>query len=180
MILALNLALGLLAVVALAATIGPALMAIVQQSGGRNPDPQQLLPLFPQMARTLLLLLPLGVVVGWITMLAVPRAMLDGVSGARAIADALAAMLANLGALTVNLLCLLVAMLVLMAVLMLPLLLVEALNAQHPFLGMLVQIPLTAVLTGAVYGLYTSIMYQAWREIFAADTPPPAPDQIEI
>lgn len=180
-ILALNLALGLLAVLVLALTIGPDLVAIVQQAGGRDPDPQLLMPLFPKIAKSLLLLLPLGIVVGWVTMLAVPRAMLDGVSGGRAIADAFAAMLGNLGAMFVNLLCLLVAMTALLLVLFVPLLVVEAINAQHRFLGMLLQIPLTAAMTGAIYGLYTSMMYQAWREIFAdGATPPPAPGQIEI
>jgi hypothetical protein len=164
-IVLLNIAMAVVAIIAIVIALGPALLEVIRQGGQTAPDPAMLLALMPRFALAFLVLLPLGVMVGWITLLAVPRAMLDDVPGGRAIREAIEVIAANFGALLVNLLCLLALMLVLVVLLMIPMSLIGALSANRPFLGQLVQIPLMTAFTASVYAIYSSIMYQAWRDI---------------
>ena len=67
-----------------------------------------------------------------------------------------------------NLLCLIAMMVILTVVVMIPMMVIGLLSAASPMLGTVLQIPVMAVFGGAIFALYCSIMYQAWREVFAA------------
>ena len=167
-IAALNITVAIVAVIALFIAMGPLLMEMIQQGENAKPDPQMVLAMLPKLGLAMLVLLPVGIFVGWITLLAVPRAMLDEVPGVTAMGEAVSAIFGNLGALIVNLLCLIAMMVILTVVVMIPMMVIGLLSAASPMLGTVLQIPVMAVFGGAIFALYCSIMYQAWREVFAA------------
>ena len=171
-IAALNIAVAIVAVIALFIALGPLLMELVENGENAKPDPQMLLAVLPKLGKLMLVLLPVGVFTGWITLLSVPRAMLDEIPGITAIAEALPAIFANLGALLVNLLCLIVIIVVLTVLLMIPMMVVGVLSTANQALGTLLQIPILAVFSAAIFALYCSMMYQAWREIFGESQAP--------
>lgn len=168
MIALLNIAMAVFALIVLAIAIGPALIEMIRQ-GNTQPDETMVLALLPRMGVALLVLLPLGIFVSWVSMLAVPRAMLDEVPGTQAIREAMSVIFANLGALLVNLLCLFAIMLVLVALLMIPMFLLGLFSLKYPLLSGVLQVPVMTVFGGAVFALYSSIMYQAWRDIYAGE-----------
>lgn len=171
-IAALNIGVAVVMVASLFIAMGPLLMEVLQQGENAKPDPQMVLAILPKLALALLVLVPLGIFVGWITFLSVPRAMLDEVPGVTAMGEAVSAIFSNLGALIVNLLCLLAIMLVLALLVMIPMLLVGVVSVANQTLGVLLQIPIMTAFGTVIVALYCSIMYQAWREIFAASAAP--------
>jgi hypothetical protein len=176
-----NLAFAFAVLVLVLVLLGPALFELAR-SAPNEPSPEQVLALMPKIGVMLLVLLPVGVVFGWLMLLALPRAMLGEVAGVQALRESMAAMMSNLGALLVNLLCLAAVMFVLILLAMIPLGLVGVVQQQSPALGFLLQIPVMTVVTGAILVLYCATQYQAWREIFAGgnSAPPPAPDTIAL
>lgn len=170
-IAALNIGLAIVAVIAIFIAMGPMLMELIQQGENAKPDPQMVLAIMPKLGLWLLVFLPLGIFAGWITLLAVPRAMLDDVPGVTAMGEAVSAIFGNLGALIVNLLCLVAIMVVLTVGLMVPMLVVGLFAVASPILGTLLQIPIMAVFGAVIFALYCSVMYQAWRDIFATASP---------
>ncbi len=105
-VLLLNLALAALALAAL----WPVLQPILQAAGeGREATPEEALAFLSGLAGPLLWLIPLSILVHWISQFAVPLATLKRLSGGEALSQALKAVFANLPALLVNLLCLTIA-----------------------------------------------------------------------
>lgn len=177
----LNIGLAIAAVIALVVAMGPMLQEIVQQGAGAKPTPEQILALLPRLGSVVLILVPVGIFISWVTLLSVPRAMLDEVSGGVALREAVSALFANFGALVVNFLCLLAVAVILVLVLMIPVMLINVVAAKNSALGTLLQIPVFAIFTGLVYALYSSVMYQAWRELFAdGQTSPPPFSHVEL
>lgn len=177
----LNLGFAFAVLVLVLIVLGPAILELARAGQGQ-PQPEQALALLPKFGVLALVLLPVGVLFGWVMQLALPRAMLDGVGGGQALREGWSAMLGNLGALLVNLLCLVAVMCVLTLVMLLPLALVGIVQARSPVLGYLLQVPVMAVFTGAVVLLYCAVQYQAWRELFAdaGAVPPAAPDTVAL
>lgn len=171
MITLLMLLVALLLVGAMVALVDPAVrdeFAAIAASGG-EPDPAQLAHLAGLIAPLLvhlLWLVPLGLILNWAVFFAVPRAMLDGVSGPQALADGLRTVWSNLLPLLVNLLCWIVLAMVLSFALLLVGGVLNAAFGQQGFGAQVVSVLLGAVF-GAVYvTLYCASMYQAWREVF--------------
>lgn len=176
-----NLAFAFVVLLVLAVTVGTAIYQMIKAGHTAQPDPQMVLALLPKFALVFVLLLPFGVFVSWMLMLAIPRAMLSKVPGTTALVEAASAVLANLLPLLVNLLCLMVVMFLIILIMMIPLMLLGVLQQHSPLLGMLLQVPVMAVFTGGILALYCAIMYQAWREVFGDDVVLPAAptDQFE-
>lgn len=160
---ALKLGFLLLAFSLLAAQLDPALLATLQAGGQPDITPAQAQMLLPKLLRVGLLLLPLGIVLNWITALAVPQAMLDGVPGLTAIARAMLAIARNLGAMLLNLLTMFVLSVGLGLLLAIPV----ALLMSIPVLGGLLQALVFTALAALVFGIDGMVMVGAWREIFA-------------
>jgi hypothetical protein len=181
-IVAFNLAFALAAVAVLAVAAGPDLVAIAQEAeAGGKPDPQRVLALVGRLVLPALALMPVAAYVGWMQMLAIPRAMLDGIAGVAALREAAGAVWVNLGAFVLNLLGMMGLMFALVMVLMVPLALVGAMQPVAPALAFALQVPLLAVFTGAIVGIYSVLMFQASREIFGVSkASPPTIDAIEV
>jgi hypothetical protein len=180
-IVSFNVLFALLAVAVISLAAGPTLLAVAEAAqGGGQPSPALVMELLRKLAPPLLALAPVGIFVGWMQMLAIPRAMLDGVPGGRALREAAAAAWANFAAFAVNLLCLLAVLFGLVLVLAVPMIIVGVVQRAAPGLGLLLQLPLTAALTALVQGLYGAMMFQAARDVFpVAEAPPPVLDAIE-
>lgn len=157
----------------LAAQLDPALLATIQAGGQPEITPAQAQLLWPRLLRVGLLLLPLGIVLNWVSLLVVPQAMLDGVPGFTAIARAVVAILRNPGAMGLNLLTMVVLSLGLGLLLAIPVALLMAI----PVLGGLVQALVFITLASLVFGLDGMVMVGAWRDLFAdAARASPVPD----
>jgi hypothetical protein len=180
-IVSFNVLFALLAVAVISMAAGPALVAIAESTrGGGQPSPAQVTELLGKLAMPLLAIAPVGIFVGWMQMLAIPRAMLDGVPGGQALREAAAAVWANIGAFLINLLCLFAVMLGLVLVLAVPMIVVGLVQRAAPGLGMLLQLPLMAGLTAVVQGMYGVMRFQAARDLFpVAEAAPPVLDAIE-
>ena len=165
------------AIVVVLIAMGPALLGMME--GGGEPTPEQLLGLFLPMGLVFLLLFPLSVLLGWMMFLAVPRAMLGGVSGFTALRESLGAIGTNIGAFIINFLCWIALMMVMMLPLMLVSVLMGALFAGNGLMTMLSQV-VVSTLFGAVYAVvFTASMYQAWREIYAPASDA-EPDEVAV
>lgn len=173
-----NIAVAVLVLVVLVVAVGAALYPLLQSGQSIEANPELLYPLLPKFALLLALLLPLGIVFGWILLLAIPHAMLDEVPGMQAIGEAWTAVRSNLLPLLLNLLCLFVIMVIAVLIMLLPFAAIGILQQRSPMLGMLVQIPIMAVFTSAILAIYCAIMYQAWAEIFGKEAP--AHDQVLV
>lgn len=159
---------GIFAVVVVLVAVGPAILTMVSEGG--DPQPEQVMAMLAPMALVFLLLFPVAVLFGWMMFLAVPRAMLEGVSGFTALRESLAAIGANIGAFIVNFLCWIALMLVMMVPMMLLVVVFGALFGGSGLSSILAQV-IVNTLFGAVYAVvYTASMYQAWREIHAPAT----------
>jgi hypothetical protein len=175
-----NIAVAVAFVVILAVAVGAALYPLIQSGQSIEAHPEILVPLLPKFAALLAVLLPIGIVFGWIMMLAIPHAMLDEVPGMQAIGEAWAAVRGNLMPLLVNLLCLMLVMFIMVLIMLLPFAAISLLQQRSPILGYFVQVPVMAVFTAAILVIYCAIMYQAWTEIFGPETPAPTDDHVMI
>ena len=161
----------------------PALADLARAAqGGAQPPPELALAVLQRLLLPALVVVPLSIYVGWVLMLAIPRAMLDGVPGGLALRQASSAIGANLGAFAVNLLCLTALLVALTVLLAIPVLALAVVKAAAPTLAALLQVPVMAVFTGAVLALYCAMMFEAARDLFPtalAAAPPPPVGQIE-
>lgn len=172
----LKLGFALLAVMVVVATLGPEFFEALRST----PTPEKLDPALAaavaaKLPRLLLVLGPASVLVNWLLLFAVPRAMLDEVSGSVALREAFSAVLANLGALLINLACQVLLVLLFSGLLLVPLTLAGVLAAASPALGSLLQLLVFVSAVGLMFVLDSLVMYQAWRDVFAVSDAPPAP-----
>lgn len=151
---------------------------------GTPPGEAQSAAVAARVAPLLVWLFPVALLVHWVEMLAIPRAMLDGVAGGTALRDALVGVLRHLLAFIVNTFGMVPVGMAIVLVFVLPMTVVGALQALAPALGLLLQVPVLAALVATVAGVYAPVMYRAKREAFGDDAPtaPPSlpPDQIEV
>lgn len=167
-VMLLNLALGVIAVVAL----WPVLQPILQAAGeGREATPEEAVRFLSGLTGPLLWLIPLSIGVHWISQFAVPLATLKRLSGGEALSQALKAVFANLPALLVNLLCLTIAVAVVSVIALIPMALLGVLFAGSPLLSNLVVLPVAALLTTVLMVLMGGNMLFAYRDVFGADAP---------
>jgi hypothetical protein len=147
------------------------------RAAGTQPTEAQMAALLTKMGPALLALLPLAAFVSWVLMLAIPRAMLDGVGGITALRQAAGAVWVNLPAFALNFLCLMAAF----AVLFTGLVLARALLAGL-LPGTFAQMALMAAFTTAGLAVYCAQMHEAASDVFAAVAPsatPTPPDVFE-
>jgi hypothetical protein len=163
------------------AVAGTEFKAVMDSAGtGGEPQPAQVAALMAKLATPMLALLPIAASVGWLMMLAIPRAMLDNVPGTLALREAAAAVWANLGAFVVNLAGLVALFGAGLVASAFALVLVTAMAAAVPALAGLLKILAVFAMIAAFQAVYAAVMFQAAREIFiGADAPPPALDAIE-
>lgn len=124
----------------------------------------------PMLLEVMFKLLPVGIVVGWLVFLAVPRSMLDKRLGLLALFDAARAIFSNLGALLLFSGCIFAAILLISFVLAIPLALIAGVGGA---LASLLQTFVLVFISTFGWALYLNAMYIAWRDIFMPDTAAP-------
>jgi membrane-anchored glycerophosphoryl diester phosphodiesterase (GDPDase) len=112
------------------------------------------------------LILPLGILVHWVTLLAVPLASVAEQSGGNAIKQALQATFSNLPALIVNLICLIIVSVIVIFICIIPILIVSLVFSSSPTLMNIASIPFTALMTALIIALMSANMLEAYRDIF--------------
>jgi hypothetical protein len=118
--------------------------------------------LVPLLADIIVKLLPIGIVLGWVVFLAVPRSMLDRRIGLLALWDAVRAIFTNLGALLLFSLAIFTVIVAASFLLAIPL----ALIATAGQLAGIMQTFVLVFLSTLGMALYLNAMYIAWRDIF--------------
>lgn len=124
----------------------------------------------PVLLEVMFKLLPIGIVVGWLVFLAVPRSMLDKRLGLLALFDAARAIFSNLGALLLFSGCIFAAILLISFVLAIPLALIAGVGGA---LASLLQTFVLVFISTFGWALYLNAMYIAWRDIFMPDAAAP-------
>ena len=167
-VLLMNLALAALALAALWPALQPILQAAEQ---GREATPEEAMAFLGGLAVPLLWLIPLSIGVHWISQFAVPLASLKRLPGGQALALALKAVLANLPAMLLNLLCLAIAAGVISMIALIPMMVLGLLFAGNQVLANLAVLPVAAVLSTVLMVLMGGNMLFAYRDVFGADAP---------
>lgn len=161
--------LGIFAGSVLINALGPDMVQSLAQAN-QPPSKELIEAVAPLILGVILKLLPVGIVIGWIIFLAVPRAMLDKRLGLLALWDAVRAIFTNIGALVLFSLCILIAAIVMSVLLAIPLALIG--GASAAVAGVLQTFILIFISTlGSA--LYLNAMYIAWRDIFMSDAVAP-------
>jgi hypothetical protein len=157
--------------------IGPDLMQMVRDNQTGELDAAQTRLLQDAAARVLqvmVLVAPLGVLVNWLVVLAVPQAMLGDIGGATALGRAFAAIVANPLVMLTNLVLVFAVTIVASLVLVVPAAMLIALVGPVSSLAALLQAVLFTSLIAWSVGLDGVVMWRAWRELFAAPDDPAA------
>lgn len=144
--------------------LGPDVAQMIAQ-GGQMPDQALLRAAAPAVLAAAAKLLPIGIVIGWIIFLAVPRVMLDKRPGIGALSDALSALVGNLGAMILFSVGYVAAAMATSVLLAIPLAMIGSAGA---LAGML-QTFLLVFISTLGWALYLNAMYVAWRDIFMRD-----------
>lgn len=149
--------------------LGPDMVQSLTQAS-KPPSKELVEAIGPVLVAVLLKLLPLGILIGWIIFLAVPRAMLDKRLGLLALWDAVRAIFSNIGALVLFSLCILIALVALSFLLAIPLALISGAGA---VVGSVLQTFILIFISTLGLALYLNAMYIAWRDIFMSDAKAP-------
>lgn len=162
--------------------LGPDLINTLSQTG-QAPSKEVLETVAPVLIAAMLKLLPIGIFVGWIVFLAVPRVILDKRLGLAALWDAVRALYTNLAAFILFSLGMIAAAVFASFLLAIPLAFISSAGV---LAGMLQTFVLVFISTLG-WALYLNAMYIAWRDIFMNDSAPtgledkkPAEAQIEV
>ena len=143
---------------------------------GQPPSPELLQTVLPVLLEVIFKLLPLGVVIGWIVFLAIPRVVLDKRLGLLALFDAVRAMFSNLGALLLFSAGIFIVFIVACFILNILLVLIAGAGA----LAGILQIFLMVMISTLGWSLYLNAMYIAWRDIFMQQTSAPMSEDSQI
>lgn len=169
-IAAVKIGFGLVALTMLTEAIGPELIKLVEAGPPVTLDTAQRRIVEEAAVRILragLVLAPIGVLVNWLIVLAVPQAMLSGAGGVAALGRAIVAIFANLGAMLANLALSFAVMMAIAILTMIPLALLLALVGPTSTLAALLQAALVTGLGALSFGLDGVVMWHAWRDLFA-------------
>jgi hypothetical protein len=167
-IMLLNIAFAILVVAILWPTLKVAVEAAMQ--GAELPE-EQAIALVKSMLEHFIWLVPAGIIMHWLTQLAVPLASLGGLSGTAAIQQALMAIISNLPAMLVNLICLFIVMCLVVIIFIIPIALVGAATAGNTLLSNIFLIPITTVMTAIMLALLSGNMLYAYRDVFGQAEP---------
>lgn len=174
-VMLLNIALAVLIIAVLWPTLKVAVDAAMQ---GTEVPQAQAVAMAQAVFKHFVWLLPIGILVHWLTQFAVPSATVGGLSGSDAIRQALNAVMANIPALLVNLFCLFIVMVLVVVVFMIPLALVSAATAGNATLTTIAVMPITTVMTAVMLALLSGNMLFAYRDVF--DQAEPATKDTEV
>lgn len=152
---------------ALLGTLGPDAMEVLAQTG-KPPSREFIESVAPALIEVMLKLLPIGIVIGWMVFLAVPRVALDKRLFLPALWDAIRAIFSNLGALLVFSTSMLVAVVACSFLLAIPLALIGNAGALAGAMQTFVLVFLSTV----GWAVYLNAMYLAWRDIFMQESSP--------
>ncbi len=144
--------------------LGPDVAQSLTQTG-QAPNRELMESLLPVLLGVIMKLLPVGIVIGWIVFLAVPRAMLDKRLGLLALWDAVRALFTNIGALFLFSLGIIATVVLTSVVLAIPLALISGTGA----LAGILQTFLLVFVSTLGWAIYLNAMYIAWRDIFMSD-----------
>ncbi len=163
--------------------LGPEAAKALTATAGQPPSKELINAIAPVLLDVMVKLLPIGVVIGWIIFLAVPRVMLDKRLGLLALWDAARAIFSNLGAMLLFTAGIMLAAFLASFALAIPLAFIASAGA---LAGMLQTFAIVFICTLG-WALYLNAMYIAWRDIFMSDVvatptenPPPPEAQIEV
>ena len=163
--------------------LGPDAAKALTETAGQPPSKELINAVAPVLLDVMMKLLPVGILIGWIIFLAVPRVMLDKRLGLLALWDAVRALFSNIGAMLFFTAGIMIAALVASFVLAVPLAFIASAGA---LAGMLQTFVIVFICTLG-WALYLNAMYIAWRDIFMGDAlappidnPPPPEAQIEV
>ena len=164
-ILILNIAFAGLIIIALL----PEIKALINLSmQGQSLNEVQALEFIKGVLKHMAWILPLGILLHWITLFAIPLASVAEQSGTNAIMLALQATFRNLPAMIVNLLCLIMLSILIIFMCIIPIGIFSLVFASTPQLLNVVSIPFTAVMTAIIIALMSANMLHAYRDIFGA------------
>ena len=163
--------------------LGPDGAKALTATAGQPPSQELIKAIGPVLLDVMMKLLPIGIVIGWIIFLAVPRVMLDKRLGLLALWDAIRAIFSNLGAMLLFTAGIMIAAFLASFVLAIPLAFLAGAGA---LAGILQTFAIVFICTLG-WALYLNAMYIAWRDIFMGDAiappmdePPPPEAQIEV
>ena len=163
--------------------LGPDAAKALTETAGQPPSKELVNAIAPVLLDVMLKLLPIGIVIGWVIFLAVPRVMLDRRLGLLALWDAIRAIFSNLGAMLLFTAGIMLAAFIASFLLAIPL---AFLAGAGPLAGILQTFAIVFICTLG-WALYLNAMYIAWRDIFMGDAiapptnnPPPPEAQIEV
>lgn len=167
----------------LVTALGPDTVKALTETAGQPPSKELINAIAPVLLDVMMKLLPIGIVIGWIIFLAVPRVMLDKRLGLLALWDATLAIFTNLGAMLLFTAGILLAAFVASFALAIPLAFIAGAGA----LGGMLQTFAIVLICTLGWALYLNAMYIAWRDIFMVDAhepptekSPPPEAQIEV
>jgi hypothetical protein len=140
-----------------------------QMAQGQQPDQKTIEALLPAISRGLLKLVPLGILVFWLLLVAVPRVILDGRHGISALLDAVRAIASNFLALLFFTLAYMTVMGVVTVLLAVPTSLLVMLGP----IGVIAQAAFMMLIMTLALVLYLAAMYCAWLDMYAEQASDP-------
>jgi hypothetical protein len=162
-VLLINIAVAIIVMIAIWPDLKIAVEAGLQ---GQKLNEEQAIAVVLAMFKHMLWMMPLLIVLHWVSLLAVPLATIGEQTGADALKQAAAAVFSNLPAMIVNLICLFLALLIITIICIIPIAILSAAFASNPMLMQLVTIPFTAIMTAILIALMSANMLFAYRDIF--------------
>lgn len=162
-ILLLNIVFTIFIIIALLPQLKVVIEATMQ---GQALNEQQALQFFKSVLTHMTWMLPLGILLHWVTLLAVPLASLGEQPGGSAIKQALQATFRNLPAMIVNFICLIIMSTIIVIVCIIPIAIVNLAFSANIILLNIALIPFTALMTALIIALMSANMLQAYRDIF--------------
>lgn len=133
---------------------------------GQTLNELQAMQFFKSILTHMTWILPIGILLHWITLLALPLASVGQQSGGSAIKQALQATFSNLPALIVNLICLIIMSTIIVIICIIPISIVNLAFSSSPLLLNIAIIPFTALMTALIIALMSANMLQAYRDVF--------------
>ena len=172
-ILLLNIAISIIVI----ATLWPELkLAIESGLQGQQLSNDQALAMVVAVFKHLLWMVPMLILLHWVSLLAVPLATLGKLDGTDALKLAAKAVFSNLSAMLVNLICLFLAVIIISIICIIPIAILSAALSSTPLLMQIIIIPFTAIMTAIVLALMSANMLFAYRDIFEDSEEPTAKD----
>ncbi len=164
-ILLLNIAASVIVVI----TLWPELkLAIDSSMNGQQLSNEQALAIVLAVFKHMLWMVPMLILLHWVSSLAIPLATIGEQHGMDAIKQATKAVFSNLPAMIVNLICLILVMVIVSIICIIPISIIGAALASNQTLMQIVLIPFTTVLAAVLLAMMSANMLFAYRDIFGA------------